>query len=46
MGYLHMFLILKYFHVYPNLNEVISISPQTNLIWAVGIYPNVYNMQI
>jgi len=28
------------------LNEVISISPKTNLIWAVGIYPNVYNMEI
>jgi len=46
MSYLRMFLILKYFHVYPNLNEVISISPKTNLIWAVAIYSNVYNMQI
>jgi len=28
------------------LNEVTSISPKTNLIWAVGIYPNVYDMEI
>jgi len=28
------------------LNEVISISPKTKFIWAVGIYPNAYNMQI
>jgi len=44
VGYHHMFLILLYFEVYPNLNEVVSISP--NFIWAVAIYPNVYNMQI
>jgi len=39
-----MFLILKYFEVYPNLYDITSISP--NLIWAVAIHPNVYNMQI
>jgi len=35
-----MFLIIKYFEVYPNLNEVVSISPY--VIWAVALYPNVY----
>jgi len=40
LGYHHMFLILQYVEVYPNLNEVISINP--SLIWAVAIYPNVY----
>jgi len=44
VSYHYMFLILKYFEVYPNLNKVVSISP--NLIWAVAIYPYVYNMQI
>jgi len=44
VGYHYMFLILKCFEVYPNLNEVVSIS--LNLIWAVAICPNVYNMQI
>jgi len=39
-----MFLILKYFEVYPNLNNVVSLGP--NLIWVVAIYPNVSNMQI
>jgi len=42
MGYHYMFLILQYFKVYPNLNEVVSIN--ANLIWAVAIYPNVYNI--
>jgi len=32
-----MLLILQYFEVYPNLNEVISMN--LNLIWAVAIYP-------
>jgi len=44
VSYHCLFLILKYFEVYPNLNEVVSISP--NLIWAVAIYLNVYTMQI
>ena len=44
VGYHYMLLILKYFKVYPNLNEVVSTSP--NLIWAVAIYPNVYHMHI
>jgi len=35
-----MFLIVQYFKVYSNLNEVFSINP--NLIWVVAIYPNVY----
>jgi len=39
-----MFQILKYFEVYPNLNEVVSINP--NLIWAVVIYPNAYNINM
>jgi len=42
MGYLCMFPILQHFEVYPNLNEVVSVGP--NLIWAVAIYPNVYNI--
>ena len=42
VGYRYMFLILQYFEDYPNLNEVVSINP--NLIWAVAIYPNVYNI--
>jgi len=44
VDYHYRFLIFKYFKVYPNLNEVVSISP--NLIGAVAIYPNVYNTQI
>ena len=44
VSYHCLFLILKYFEVYPNLNEVVSMSP--NLIWAVAIYLNVYTMQI
>ena len=40
VGYHHMFLIVQYFKVYSNLNEVFSINP--NLIWVVAIYPNVY----
>jgi len=35
--YHYMFLIFKYFKVYPILNGVVSISP--NVISAVGIYP-------
>jgi len=42
VGYQCMFLVLKYFEVYPNLNEVVSIS--LNLIWAVASYQNVYNI--
>jgi len=37
-----MFLIFEYIYLYPDLNEVVSIGP--NLTWAVGIYPNVYNI--
>jgi len=42
VGYHYMFLIFTYLEVYPNLNELVSISP--NFIWAVAIYPNVYNI--
>jgi len=41
VGYHYIFLIFKYFEVYPDLNEVVSVS--SNLIWAVAIFPNVYN---
>ena len=46
VSYHHMFLILKYFEVYLNLNEIVSPKTSPNLIWAVAIYPNIYNMQI
>jgi len=42
VGYHYMFLIFKYFEVHPNLNVVVSVIP--NVIWAVAIYPNVYNI--
>jgi len=35
VSYHHMFLILKCFLLYPNLNEVVSVGPM--LIWAVVI---------
>jgi len=42
VGFHYMFLILQYFEVYPNFNEIVSVKP--NLIWAVRINPNVYNI--
>jgi len=38
----YTFLILKYFYLYPNLNEVVSIDP--NLIWALVICPHIYDI--
>jgi len=38
----YMFLILKCFLLYLNLNEVVSVSPI--LIWAVVICSNIYNI--
>jgi len=43
VGYHYKFLILQCFEVYPNLNEVVSSN--RNLIWAVAIYPNVFNIR-
>jgi len=42
VGYHYMFLILKRFLLYPNFNEVVLIVP--NLIWAVVIRSNIYNI--
>jgi len=42
VGYHYMFLILKCFLVYQNLNEVVSVG--SNLIWTVVICLNIYNI--
>jgi len=42
VGYHYMFLILKCFWLYSNLNEVVSVG--SNLIRAVVIWPNIYNI--
>ena len=42
VGYYYMFLILKCFLIYPNLDEVVSIG--SNLIWSVVICRDIYNI--
>ena len=38
----YIFLIIKCFQLYPNLNEVVSVDPI--LIWAIIICSNIYNI--
>jgi len=40
VGYHYMFIILKYFKVYPNLNEVVSISPSLEFTQMFITYAN------